>query len=989
MTDRARVPFALVGVLLLVTSGTVAVSNTGPAPREPAADQAMDGLAAESQSALRSAVRLAARESAKRPVIEPANSTVGEQLRSDAPFRDALRLRIYRRAANHLERVSGRTRGLAVSASLPPIEDSAAVRQAIDRVRVEAVGSAGTSIEVTITGIRLEARQDGQVVGRATRNLTIAVRTPVLHVHRRVSGFERRLNATVGRAGLATYLTAVLYPVAWARGYAQFAGRPIENVVANRHVAVVTNGAVLRLQRSAFGQADPLGRRVYGRALAETLATDAVEAANSSTLDRLQRLRERSGHAESGADSLDRLRPPADAPSPSDSMTVGINRTADVAYVRALRRLNDTLDTLYSPAVRVRADVSRLERETSRRGSAGRNLIRSYTITSTSVENRSGTPPRAADGWHRFAGHSRTVTVTERTYRRWEKPGNETTTTLRTVRTTYAVELLVAGRHHVGPAPMRHIETVHERGGPFEGPNFADVRSLAREHVADRGGIDELATRAARGELDTGTHHVQADRPGALATWARPDLTKLRHRIRNVSVEVEGRRVAAFEANVPGLLAERLRDRRSALVDAPETYSSVAQRARVGVRAAYVDSVLDRLDAAASAHDSGREGLGDALSDTDRPPSDMLSAGRPATDGWAGSAGPAVPMRVDAAPSYLTLEAVDHESVPAVDPGRTEHPLVARNVNAFSVPTDGVVEFLFGLLEGPKKTSLRSGAQVLRAVAATTNATDGRRMARTLRSDMQQAVDGYRAWTESTLADHDLGTPRSRTDAVNAALDRWSSPGARAAAMSNGSAPAAVLQEALDRWPNALDDRHEREVLAIALDTAAIEARSADFLQPEAGTVNETATRVREALGVVGDRVRSRAKSIAKKKAASIAASLPSGVPVVPAPGLWYAMVNAWHVEVRGSYARFAVSVPRGAPDRLPADFRYVRENATVTLDVDGDGTPERLGWNRRIRFEAETVVAVAVPPKPRGVGDVGERDEQSAGWPSPGPAEK
>jgi hypothetical protein len=97
-------------------------------------------------------------------------------------------------------------------------------------------------------------------------------------------------------------------------------------------------------------------------------------------------------------------------------------------------------------------------------------------------------------------------------------------------------------------------------------------------------------------------------------------------------------------------------------------------------------------------------------------------------------------------------------------------------------------------------------------------------------------------------------------------------------------------------------------------------------------------------------------------------------------------MVNAWHVQVRGSYARFVVRVPRGPPDRLPADLRYVRENATVAVDVDGDNSPERLGRNRRLAFEVETVVAVAVPPRPQGVGDVGERDERSAGWPEPGP---
>lgn len=70
----------------------------------------------------------------------------------------------------------------------------------------------------------------------------------------------------------------------------------------------------------------------------------------------------------------------------------------------------------------------------------------------------------------------------------------------------------------------------------------------------------------------------------------------------------------------------------------------------------------------------------------------------------------------------------------------------------------------------------------------------------------------------------------------------------------------------------------------------------------------------------------------------------------------------------------------------MPPELTYVRASAPARLDVNRDGRSERLGENRRIGFATETMVAVAVPPKPQGVGDVTERDEQSAGWPDPGP---
>lgn len=981
MTDRARVPFALIGVLLLVGSGAIAVTEHDPPARQPAVDEALDGLAAESQTALRVAVRRAAREAARRPVLAPANTTVGSQLDERRPFVDALRLRVYVRARERLRRLDDRRRGLAVSARLPPIEGPEDVGSALQRVTVSRAGPDGTRLRVHLDGLQLLARRDGRIVGRATRNATVVVHTPVLLVHHRVERFEERLNAPIGQPGLATRLTAVLYPVAWARGYAQFAGHPIENVVANRHVAVVTNGAVLGLQRRAFGRMDPLGRRVYERSLAEVAVEDLAGASNASALARLQRLRGKSGRAESAGETLDRLEPSTDATGRREPMIVGINRTADVAYVSAVADLNRTLDRTYAPAVRVRADVSRLDRSTSRDGRPRRaeSRLEVTRITRTSVRNRSGTPPAPATGWHRLFGASRTVTVTERRITTWALDGNETATAIRTERTTHAVDVLVAGDHVVGPAPPGRISVVHDPGGPFDSPNLADARALARDHVADRGGIDALARRAAVGELDEQPHRLQADRPAALAAWTRPDLTRLRERVRNISVTVERGRIATFEANVPGLLAAELRDRRGRLVDAPDAYGSVAERARVGVRADYVDRVLERLDDAAAGHQRGRKRLGGALPGTDRSPAEMLAAGRRAGPVGPTHPGPPIRMRVDAAPSYLTLEAVDHGTVPAIVPNRTEHPLVARNVNAFAVPTDGVVEALFGLLDGPEKTSFRSAARVLR-VASRTNTTGPRTAL--LRLELRKSLFAYRTWTAETLARHDLGTDASRREVVAAGLSRWESVGARVAAVSNGSAAAAIHEEAVDRWSSALADRADREVLAIDLATSANEAKSATFFQPTRANVNGTANRVRTALGVA----RGRAKSIASEKAAALAAKLPSGVPVLPAPGLWYAMVNAWHVEVRGSYARFVVRVPRGAPDRLPADLRYVRENATVRLDVDGDGTAERLGRNRRIAFSAETVVGVAVPPRPRGVGDEGERDERSPGWPTPGP---
>jgi len=115
-----------------------------------------------------------------------------------------------------------------------------------------------------------------------------------------------------------------------------------------------------------------------------------------------------------------------------------------------------------------------------------------------------------------------------------------------------------------------------------------------------------------------------------------------------------------------------------------------------------------------------------------------------------------------------------------------------------------------------------------------------------------------------------------------------------------------------------------------------------------------------------------------------VLSSVPSGLPVAPVPGYWYATLNVWDVSVRGAYERFTVRAPTGSatPGDADGSVAYTRQNRTVTLDVDADGDPERLGRTTRVSFETGTVVVVVVPPGPPGVGDTdGNSDERSPGW--------
>lgn len=1083
MTDRARVPFALIGVFLLVVSGTVAVSQHHPVVSEPAVDREMDRLTAETQSALRSAVHRAARDAAATPVVRPANTTAGRAINETASFRDALRLRIYLAARSNLARLDTSRRGVDRAASLPPIADPTdedAVRAAIERVSLARAGPDDARLGVRIEGLTVAATRGTGLGGERQFSPSFVVDTPILAVHDRVEGFEERLNRHVARPGLAQRVSAVLYPVAWVRGFAQYRGAPIENVVANRHVAVATNGALLGEQARAFGASDPVGRWVYAGTLAEVGVQDLAATTGSPALDRLASAANRSadlawtagegaqaireGGAPAGGSGANRsadghlrvLAPSDGAPSPTDNTTERVGRAADRAFLDALDELDGTIAETYAPAVRVRATVRTLDSEVERRHSPGGGweLVDEDVSYATSVRDGDGAVPASADGYHRFAGHTRTVEVTKRTSRQYEKPDNSTGWTTRVVRTNRSVGLVVEGNHFVGPAPAGSIASVHERGGPLAGPNLADARERIQTHVErNRGGVEALAARAAIGRLDTDPQSVQAARPEGIAAWARPDLPELRRAVRNVSVTVPQGEVATFQQNVPKLLAERLRDRRAELVGAPATYGSVAERARVGVRADFVDRTLARLDERADQVDAAADRLDDALPSTPGPASDLLADGyvtNPIGALLDRDDGPQ--MTIDAAPAYLPTAAVDHTDVPALPPNRTEHPLVVRNLNAVSIPSTGVVEGLLGLLTGPAKASLRTAAQVART-AAPVDEIEGRAVdsVETLTDEIKANVGALRASIDEQLAARGLGSDGERSAVLDAALARYNDSSSQAIALANGSGATAVHAEALEHWPDELDNETARDRLAVEIDLAVVEALEANGPRPRLSTVNATAEQVRSELeaeagravadaadrgldaaeerataGVdaADDRVQGHIENAAdavqgridhavnrteeraiqaiedgeqrateaiekrvRRQTAALAARLPSGVPLVPAPGMWYATVNAWHVQVRGSYARFSVRVPRGSPDRLPTATTYVRENGTATLDVNGDGEPTRLGHNRRLTFAADTVIGVAVPPGAQGVGDVDERDERSPGWPDPGPA--
>jgi len=985
----ARVPFALVGVLLLVGSATFVGSLQPQTATEPAVDDALDRTAAETQSAVRDGVSTAAKRAARNPITVPADTQAGSVINDSTAFRDALRIRVYLAVRERLARLAGEHEGINATAHLPPTETPAALRRAKRRVTVERAGSDGRALRATVTNLTLTARRDGRVVGRRTLSPTVTVPVPTLFVHRRVRTFERRLTAGPGSPGLGNRLVGPLYALTWARGYAQFGGAPIENVVTNRHIALVTNGAILRMQRQFFGHSDQRGRSLLRWSTANTALTDAVDGGGSATANVLSTTHDDLQGERLPAVLAQARQSTAAGASPTAQVTIGINETADRAFLGVTNRFASHVKRPYSVGVRRQTAVTERISVLEERPARPRD---DWTLANVVVSNRTtvterGQPsPGIGDPWHLLSAHGRWVNRTTTIRRFWQTP-NGTERTVARRRTAHAVVITLSGRHDRGGAPVRPFDSLHARGGPLGGPNLAAIDAKARQTlVSDRGGLAAIAKQTVASGGGTVSTTVLGERPDSLSAWVYRDLVELRQEVRNVSVTVSKGELATMQVNPADRLRRVLDSRRGALLDVPTRYDGVASRARLAARRAYLDRVRSRLDRRARSRDRRRDKLRKKLAETDVASLDSIQsdyANRRTTPRTASR--DTRRMQVDASPSYLTLGAVSGDAITGIPPGTSEHPLVARNQNVFTAPYGDVADAVTEHAVDTAETRLRTAAQVL---ASTTALDVGTNTTAELRAAVVDANDVLEQTATDTLATVRPYPTETRATVVQAALARWDEPAARAQALSNGSAAVAIRTEARQRWNLSY---RESDRLELLLERNLAVARTNESGRPSQTPVAEHAATLKRVAtsrltGKVGDATKHGTKEALERTTRKSLSRLPSGLPIAPLPPAWYLTINYWDVEVAGEYARFVVSVPVGSADEPGGRFTYVRDGGTVSVDVDSDGVAETLGRGTRITFHTHASVAIAVPPKPRGVGDVdGQMVEVSPGWPNPG----
>lgn len=1019
---RARVPFALLGVLLLVGSMTVAGAFTdrGSIREDHTVDDAMDRTTASATSALRTAVDDAAHEAARNPVTDPADTMAGRVVDDSSPFRDALEVRIYVTAREHLETVDREHEGVTTTARLPPTPNESALAEAKEAVHVDTAEN-DSALRVTIEDIEITAERDGNTVAESTETVTLTVATPVLTMHDRTVQFEQRLNnRTLDGPGLGRQLTARLYPVAWARGYGQYAGAPIETVVANRHVELSTNAGIVRNQRAAFGQSDPAADRGVTRAGVGTLVEDSLAPTPLDGDDWSSRVivdpnepaetTNDPGYLRSDYEDVSGLVDPA--PDPEATTTIGVNRSADVALLELLEPGPTNQSTIrkevYGAEVRYRTAVDRVRTDARPRPSSpGENwtLVDTNRDRTTTVSTADGPTPTVQSDERTFDAFTREVSE-QRTIRWTWRNDNRTRTNTAEWTRTYRVGVTLVGRHDPpGLAPDRATRPLFERGGTLNGPNLADVRNEAIGGLESEG-RDDLAQSAVQGTLDTGWRQVRGDPPAKLDEWVHADLMELHTEARNVSVTVPLGDVASGSANPPEQLAAEIETRRDDLLELPETYDGAPDRARVAVRSAYLDALVEHLqeraDGTAEANAGIETAVRDAGLDGRHEAKDLLEdrtlARNPGCRTAIGpnSPGGSVDLIPEAEPGYLTRTAVDDRHTVTVEPDGEYYPLATRNVNYFTVPysdvADGIVDRI-PLFDRTPETdvSLESAGHVLVTADRALDATDDdslRRQRSELRREVDASLDHVDERAISVLGEETTLDRGERRDVVERARSKSAGTGRQALAVTDGTFAGTVATTTAARMsdPDPADvDRLETR-LRVEIDRT-VEKRG----QVDWPAANRTATRAQDlARDEAADRIEAEmddaVEHLGEEWIGDALVTVPAGLPVTPVPAHWYATVNVWSVDVRGTYARFSVRAETGPPTTPGGTLRYVRDGSTVYLDVTGDGEAERLGDNQRVSFETGTTIVVAVPPGPPGVGDVdGTMDDRSPGWPRAG----
>ncbi|WP_336328173.1 DUF7286 family protein [Halovenus sp. HT40] len=450
---RARVPFALIGLALLLLSATFVLqleTRENPKPARET-DRAIEQTESATETALTEALQAASEEAAREPMTEPAATPYGEVLaESGAPFEQYLKALVYLNANEGLETAGQEVGAVQTHVSVPDIGNAREFEDALDRVTIrpgsETDGVEFGVIEAEIEGIQTIAKRDGEVVDRQTESVTVAVASPLYQLHHRTNEFQGRLDAGLTKPGFTQRFNARIYALGWARGYAQYSGLPVTDVIANRHVVPSANDAVYRTQKDVFGAADPNLNNAIRRGWlcmamhdAEGLYNNYANTASDVSTELCDASRwlfgnQATGDVPEAPGVLDLL---GEAPGMDAKHTIGVNETSllpirDLATSSGSTSISQSVDRVYEITVGTDLKTTVTESATlhhDRPNGAGRSRVveRSAEVTDVSVEEIRSLEP--SDEFQAVDGEVTLEIEEQKEYTRQTDDGRETVTT--------------------------------------------------------------------------------------------------------------------------------------------------------------------------------------------------------------------------------------------------------------------------------------------------------------------------------------------------------------------------------------------------------------------------------------------------------------------------------------------------------------------------------------------------------------------------------
>ncbi|USZ72849.1 DUF7286 family protein [Natronosalvus halobius] len=772
--DRGRVPFALIGVLLLVSSITlVGALQSRPTPKtdvDPAV--AMDRTTAATQTAIRHAVLDATDQVASEPIIEPANTPYGDLVNASSDreiLENYLALRIYLNVQTNLAGAGQNVRGTTTTVSVLPANDLESLERGMDRVTVSADETG--RLDVTIDGVRTTVERDGEVIASRAEPVAVSVPTPLFELQRRTAAYETALNTgALEGSGFGRQFSGRLYPLAWARGYAQYAGMPVSEVIANRHVEVTANSAAYATQRGVFGTQDVDGGDAMRQAWLCLAAKDGDdlyggyndgESPSIDSQDVCDSLQYVYGDQVGGnppeAPSLQDLS--GHAPGMDEEQTIAVSESAYMPLRHMFDEKNEhsipaAFDRVYTvdaaSSVTVDETHTRAEPAPPDEGAHWERLDRSpRTYRNTTVTDVTVRDPGRASAYYTY--DATVVNGFERTASWNDTRTNETERieTNATARSTFDVRVRLYEADH---SPDSRVKArteygVHRKygGTGVYSSDFSDVPDrAANAFVGSRteAGFERLVSDAAV-EAHSGADlersleipsrkRLDADYEyGVLEADVIEDLTAIQADIESLEVTFERAdmiKEPGEDGPVEDLVA-KVEAERDASIDRRGPYVDPAEKAMYEARLAYFELLLSDLEAVAETHDDVMAGLDDELEEANSGLGDATAYMQEAMSTSEPDPEPiqevplleGVSYRVSGSPSYLVTENVTAERVPAVGNDSEFAPMATRNANYFSIPYDSVMTGILSKIprldlgEEEQRVPMRTAGETLRA----------------------------------------------------------------------------------------------------------------------------------------------------------------------------------------------------------------------------------------------------------------------------------